>query len=445
MIIVRHPELQRGHRDDRAVRRRPRSCTPADAAPVGRSSAERPPARSCPRSAPTWSGWCGSRRSRPTRPRRRALRASAEQVAAPAARRPACADVEVLAADGGQPAVLGPPAGPAGRPDRAALRPSRRAAARRPRRDWDSDPFEPVERDGRLYGRGAADDKAGVAVHLAALRALGERTLGGRRRPCWSRARRRSARRRCPALLDEHRDRLAADVLVLADSTNWRIGVPALTTSLRGGVERRGGGAHAATTRVHNGVYGGPVPDALTALCAAARHAARRRAGDVAVPGLARGRADPLDLTEEQFRADAGVLDGVRLLGTGTLTVRLWAGPALSRHRHRRAGGRPTPAWSWCRPHAPSSPCGSRPATTPPRRATRSSPTSRPTPRGVPGHGDRRRAGGAVRGTHLRRGLCRRALGLRRGVGSSAGRDRRGRVDRVRRAHRCGRSRRRRS
>jgi acetylornithine deacetylase/succinyl-diaminopimelate desuccinylase-like protein len=80
---------------------------------------------------------------------------------------------------------------------------------------------------------------------------------------------------------------------------------------------------------VHNGVYGGPVPDALTTLVQllATLHDER---GDVAVAGLHRGTANPLDLTEERLRADAGLLDGVRLVGTGSLTSRLWAGPAVS-------------------------------------------------------------------------------------------------------------------
>ena len=191
---------------------------------------------------------------------------------------------------------------------------------------WDSEPFEPVERDGRLYGRGAADDKAGIAVHWLRVRALGddpgvvvavlvegEEEIGS---PT------------LPSLLAEHRERLAADVLVLADSTNWRVGVPALTTSLRGGVNVV---VEVRTLRhaVHNGVYGGPAPDALTAL-ARLLATCHNDAGDVAVAGLARGTADPLDLTEEQFRADAGVLDGVALLGTGSLTSRLWKAPALS-------------------------------------------------------------------------------------------------------------------
>jgi acetylornithine deacetylase/succinyl-diaminopimelate desuccinylase-like protein len=122
--------------------------------------------------------------------------------------------------------------------------------------------------------------------------------------------------------------RMRADVVVFADSANWTVDVPSLTTSLRGmapvTVEVR-----ALEHGVHSGLYGGPVPDALTALCRllATLHDEH---GDVAVAGLARGAADPLDLTEAQLRADAAVLDGVRLIGTGGLTERLWARPAIT-------------------------------------------------------------------------------------------------------------------
>jgi cysteinylglycine-S-conjugate dipeptidase len=256
------------------------------------------------------------------------MRASAEAVSALLAS--AGLEVDIVRAEGGLPAVLGHRPAPPGAPTvllyaHHDVQPAGDAA------DWDSDPFEPMERDGRLYGRGAADDKAGIALHLAALRALGddlavgvtvlvdgEEEIGS------------------PTLgaifdelrLDAHRDRLAADVVVIADSTNWRIGVPALTTTLRGGAAAV---VEVRTLRhaVHNGVYGGPVPDALTTLIQllATLHDGN---GDVAVAGLHRGTADPLDLTEERLRADAGLLDGVRLLGSGSLTSRLWAGPAVS-------------------------------------------------------------------------------------------------------------------
>jgi acetylornithine deacetylase/succinyl-diaminopimelate desuccinylase-like protein len=261
---------------------------------------------------------------------------SADPAAAEAIRRSAVAvssmlkaavldQVEVLEIDGGHPSVFGRWPAPSGAPT-VLLYAHHDVQPPGDRRDWDSDPFEPVERDGRLFARGAADDKAGVALHLAALRAVGddldvgvtilvegEEEIGS---PTLDR------------LLAQHGDRLAADVIVLADSTNWRIGVPALTTSLRGGF---GVTVEVRTLRhaVHNGVYGGPVPDALTAL-ARLLATLHDENGDVAVAGLRSEPADALDLTEEQLRADAGMLDGVRLLGTGTLTSRLWTHPAIS-------------------------------------------------------------------------------------------------------------------
>jgi acetylornithine deacetylase/succinyl-diaminopimelate desuccinylase-like protein len=191
---------------------------------------------------------------------------------------------------------------------------------------WDSPAFEPVERGGRLYGRGSSDDKAGVAVHVAALRALaddlavgvtvfveGEEEIGS---PTFEQ------------FLAEHRELLAADVIVVADSGNWRIGVPALTTSLRGLVD----GVVTVRTldhAVHSGMYGGAVLDALTALLKLLA-GLWDDDGQVAVPGLTSGDADDLGYDEDVLRSDAGVLEGVRLIGTGLPESRLWARPALT-------------------------------------------------------------------------------------------------------------------
>ena len=254
------------------------------------------------------------------------LEASATEVARQL-RKCGLTEVEVLSAGEGHPAVLGRRPAAAGAPT-VLLYAHHDVQPVGDLAQWSSDPFVPDERDGRLYGRGAADDKAGVAVHCGALRTLAE--LGDSRTGVvvLVEGEEEIGSPTLPALLEAHRDRLSADVLVLADSTNWRVGVPALTTSLRGGV------SVAVTVEtldhaVHNGVYGGPVPDALTALARllATLHDDR---GDVAVRGLVREPADPLDLTEEELRAEVGMLDGVELVGTGTLTSLLWAGPALS-------------------------------------------------------------------------------------------------------------------
>src|SRR4051812_44932773 len=141
------------------------------------------------------------------------------------------AEVDIVSAEGGAPAVIAHKAGPEGAPT-VLLYAHHDVQPENDPADWDSPPFEPTERDGRLYGRGAADDKAGIAAHLGAIRVHGdglpvnvvmfvegEEEVGSDT---------------LPALLAEHRDRLAADVIVIADSGNWDIGEPALTTSLRG-------------------------------------------------------------------------------------------------------------------------------------------------------------------------------------------------------------------
>ncbi|MBC7290867.1 MAG: dipeptidase [Actinotalea sp.] len=192
--------------------------------------------------------------------------------------------------------------------------------------DWQTPPFEPTERDGRLYGRGAADDKAGVLAHLGALRVLGDDLPVGV--TVFVEGEEEIGSPTFVDFLTEHRELLAADVIVVADSTNWSVGVPALTTSLRGLVDCEVEVAvleHA----VHSGMYGGPVLDAPTLL---ARLIATLHDddGEVAVTGLHRAGEPEVDLAEDAFRADASVLPGVRLAGTGTLTGRMWTKPALS-------------------------------------------------------------------------------------------------------------------
>jgi acetylornithine deacetylase/succinyl-diaminopimelate desuccinylase-like protein len=251
-------------------------------------------------------------------------RRSAEAVAE-LARGAGAADVTTIAADGGAPAVVARFPGPPGTPT-VLLYAHHDVQPTGGDEHWTSPPFEPAERDGRLYGRGAADDKAGVMTHLAVLRAFGGRPPVGV--TLFVEGEEESGSPTLPALLHEHRDLLTCDVIVIADAANPAVDVPALTTSLRGLVD--------VTVEVamlerpaHSGVYGGPVGDALTALCRALAtlHDAD---GEVAVPGLVHGTSDAPDLDESVFRSDVGMLDGVQLLGSGTIPARAWAKPAVA-------------------------------------------------------------------------------------------------------------------
>ncbi|MBO4209815.1 M20/M25/M40 family metallo-hydrolase [Micromonospora echinofusca] len=232
-------------------------------------------------------------------------------------------DVRIVRS-GGQPAVIGKRPAPPGAPT-VLLYAHHDVQPVGDRALWESEPFEPVERDGRLYGRGAADDKAGIMAHVAALRAFGDALPVGV--VLFIEGEEEYGSDSLERLLAEHRDEIASDVIVIADSTNWDVGVPALTTSLRGIVNcfvevRTLGQA------VHSGMFGGAVPDALTTL---ARLIATLHddAGNVAVAGLVARETATVDYPEDRLRAEAGLADGVSFIGSGRLTDRIWSKPAL--------------------------------------------------------------------------------------------------------------------
>lgn len=191
---------------------------------------------------------------------------------------------------------------------------------------WDSPPFEPTERGDRLYGRGVADDKAGIAAHLAAFRAHGGNPPVGV--TVFVEGEEESGSPTLVPLLQKYRDRLSADVIVIADSANWEIGTPALTTSLRGLVDLEVE-VRTLTHAVHSGLWGGVAPDALTTLCRMLGSLHDER-GDVAVAGLHTSTAADLAYPEDRLRAESGLVDGVEQIGTGTVVERLWAKPAIA-------------------------------------------------------------------------------------------------------------------
>lgn len=191
---------------------------------------------------------------------------------------------------------------------------------------WASAPFEPTERDGRLYGRGTADDKAGIATHLAAIRAFdGDLPVGV---TVFVEGEEESGSPSLGALLAAHRDLLAADVIVIADSMNWTTQIPSLTVSLRGLADCV---VEVATLDhgLHSGMWGGVVPDALSVLVRllASLH---DDDGNVAVDGLHHGTAADVEFPAEQVREETGMLDGVTEIGTGSVVERLWAKPAIT-------------------------------------------------------------------------------------------------------------------
>jgi acetylornithine deacetylase/succinyl-diaminopimelate desuccinylase-like protein len=195
---------------------------------------------------------------------------------------------------------------------------------------WESDPYEPTVRGERMYGRGVADDTAGIVTHLAAIRALttvrgsdpdlgivlfveGEEEFGSAS---------------LPEILRRYSDRLSSDVIVVADSGNWDLDTPALTVALRGIVFFN----LRVTTldhAVHSGIFGGPVPDAMMAAIELLA-TLWRKDGSVAVEGMTSHRAETPEYDEARLREESGLLDGVDAVGRGDVLSRLWYQPTVT-------------------------------------------------------------------------------------------------------------------
>ncbi|OBJ64618.1 dipeptidase [Mycobacterium asiaticum] len=230
-----------------------------------------------------------------------------------------------IVSEGGAPAVIARYPAPPGAPT-VLLYAHHDVQPEGDRAQWASPPFEPTERDGRLYGRGTADDKAGIATHLAAFRAHGGKPPVGV--TVFVEGEEESGSPSLGRLLAAHRDALSADVIVIADSDNWSTEIPALTVSLRGMADCV---VEVATLDhgLHSGLWGGVVPDALSVLVRllASLH---DDDGNVAVQGLHASTAAAVDYPPERVRADSGLLDGVSEIGSGSVPQRLWAKPAIT-------------------------------------------------------------------------------------------------------------------
>jgi acetylornithine deacetylase/succinyl-diaminopimelate desuccinylase-like protein len=231
----------------------------------------------------------------------------------------------VRSRDGAPPAVIGEKRGPEGAPV-VLLYAHHDVQPENDPADWDTPPFEPTVRGERLYGRGAADDKAGVALHLGTLRALGGALPVTVR--FFIEGEEEVSSATLPDLLEQYKDQLKADVIVIADAGNWAIGVPSLTTSLRGMI-RMDVEVRTLTHAVHSGMWGGLVPDAIMALTKLLS-TLWTEDGSPAVDGLAEGTAEDLDYPEERLREESGAAAGTSWIGTGPAVSRLWAKPAIT-------------------------------------------------------------------------------------------------------------------
>ncbi|HET8927204.1 MAG TPA: dipeptidase [Microbacterium sp.] len=195
---------------------------------------------------------------------------------------------------------------------------------------WGSPPFEPTVREGRLYGRGAADDKAGIMTHIAALRAVKE-VLGDDFDlgvAMFIEGEEEFGSRSFGQFLSDNADALRADVIVVADSGNWDERTPALTVSLRGNAR--------FTLRVrtlehasHSGMFGGAVPDAMLAAITLLA-TLWEDDGSVAVAGLSSHAAATPAYSEATLRAETGLLDGVSPIGDGSILSRIWYQPSIT-------------------------------------------------------------------------------------------------------------------
>lgn len=195
---------------------------------------------------------------------------------------------------------------------------------------WETPPFEPTVRDGRLYGRGAADDKAGIMAHIGAIRAVSS-VLGADLDlgiAMFIEGEEEYGSRSFAQFLADNKDALRADAIVVADSGNWDSVTPGLTVSLRGNA-RFTMKVRTLDHASHSGMFGGAVPDAMMAtvrLLSTLWDAD----GSVAVEGMTSREAETPEYAEATLRDEAGLLPGTMPIGDGTILSRIWNKPSVT-------------------------------------------------------------------------------------------------------------------
>ncbi|WP_395244355.1 M20/M25/M40 family metallo-hydrolase [Agromyces sp. MMS24-K17] len=235
--------------------------------------------------------------------------------------------VELLDVPDGYPCVYADLPGPEGSPT-VLLYAHYDVQPAPPSQNWSSEPFEPTTKDdGRIYGRGAADDKSGLVMHYGTLKLLGPD------RPCRVKLLVEGEEEtisHLEAFVEANPERFAADAYVIGDIGPQEVGKPGLTTALRGDV------ACTITVRslanpVHSGLFGGAAPDALTALIRIL-DTLHDEHGNTVIPGVdgADGTWPGAEMDEQVYRAGSAILPGVEFLGTGSLSDRLWAKPSVT-------------------------------------------------------------------------------------------------------------------
>jgi acetylornithine deacetylase/succinyl-diaminopimelate desuccinylase-like protein len=233
--------------------------------------------------------------------------------------------VKLLDVPGGYPCVYADLPGPAGSPTvllyaHYDVQPAPKSQG------WTSEPFDPVTKDdGRIYGRGAADDKSGLVIHYGTLALLGAD------RPCSVKILVEGEEEtisHLEAFVEDNPELFAADAYVIADIGPQKVGRPGLTTALRGDV------ACTVTVRtlanpVHSGMFGGAAPDAMTAMIRVL-DSLHDEHGDTVIPGVDSGSWAGASMEESVYREGSAILPGVEFLGTGTLSDRIWAKPSVT-------------------------------------------------------------------------------------------------------------------